>query len=119
MCYVEIFLSPARVQQFFRWKIKTDQTVDVYPDLNLPCQPTRTLCWMPAHLYIQTHNMEYRGSYMSVHVLLNLLNELRKRDKMPDLSSILSLFGNKSNKFNNTGALSFVQRYNRWHYVIH
>ena len=24
----------------------------------------------------------YRGSYMSVHVLLNLLNELGKRDKM-------------------------------------
>ena len=24
----------------------------------------------------------HRGSYMSVHVLLNLLNELRKRDKM-------------------------------------
>ena len=24
----------------------------------------------------------YRGSYMSAHVLLNLLNELRKRDKM-------------------------------------
>ena len=34
----------------------------------------------------------YRGSYMSVHVLLNLLNELRKRDKMPGLPSILSLF---------------------------
>ena len=24
----------------------------------------------------------YKGSYMSAHVLLNLLNELRKRDKM-------------------------------------
>ena len=24
----------------------------------------------------------YRGSYMSAHVLLNLLNELRKRDQM-------------------------------------
>ena len=29
---------------------------------------------------------------MSAHVLLNLLNELRKRDKMRGLSSILSLF---------------------------
>ena len=29
---------------------------------------------------------------MSVHVLLNLLNELRKRDMMRGLSSILSLF---------------------------
>ena len=29
---------------------------------------------------------------MSVHVLLNSLNELRKRDKMQGLPSILSLF---------------------------
>ena len=41
---------------------------------------------------------------MSAHVLLNLLNELRKRDKMRGLSSILSLFRNEFNKFNNTGA---------------
>ena len=33
-----------------------------------------------------------RGSYMSAHVLLNLLNELRKRDKMRGLPSILSLY---------------------------
>ena len=45
-----------------------------------------------------------RGSYMSAHVLLDLLNELRKRDKMRGLSSILSLFGNKLNNFNNTRA---------------
>ena len=41
---------------------------------------------------------------MSVHILLNLLNELRKRDKMRGLSSFLSLFRNKFNKFNNTRA---------------
>ena len=29
----------------------------------------------------------YRGPYMSVHVLLNLLNELGKRDKMRGLLS--------------------------------
>ena len=45
-----------------------------------------------------------RGSYMSAHVLLNLLNELGKRDKMRGLSSILFLFHNKFNKFNNTRA---------------
>ena len=39
---------------------------------------------------------------MSAHVLLNLLNELGKRDKMRGLSSILSLFRNEFNKFNNT-----------------
>ena len=41
---------------------------------------------------------------MSVHVLLNLLNELRKRDKMRGLPSILSLFRNEFNKLNNTRA---------------
>ena len=41
---------------------------------------------------------------MSAHVLLNLLNELRKRDKMRGLPSILSLFRNEFNKFNNTRA---------------
>ena len=45
-----------------------------------------------------------RGSYMSAHVLLNLLNELGKRDKMRGLPSILSLFLNEFNKFNNTRA---------------
>ena len=46
----------------------------------------------------------YRGSYMSARVLLNLLNELGKRDKMRGLPSILSLFPNEFNKFNNTRA---------------
>ena len=41
---------------------------------------------------------------MSVHVLLNLLNELGKSDKMRGLPSILSLFRNEFNKFNNTRA---------------
>ena len=41
---------------------------------------------------------------MSAHVLLNLLNELGKRDKMRGLPSILPLFRNGFNKFNNTRA---------------
>ena len=41
---------------------------------------------------------------MSAHVLLNLLNELRKRDKMLGLPSILSLFCKEFDKSNNTGA---------------
>ena len=40
---------------------------------------------------------------MSAHVLLNLLNELGKRNKMRGLPSILSLFRNELKKFNNTG----------------
>ena len=38
-------------------------------------------------------------------VLLNLLNLLRKRDKMLGKPRILSLFHNLFNKFNKTGAL--------------
>ena len=40
---------------------------------------------------------------MSAHLLLNLLNELGKRDKMRGLPSIFSHFRNEFNKFNNTG----------------
>ena len=47
----------------------------------------------------------HRGSYMSSHVLLNLLNNLGKSDKMRGLQSILSLFRRKFMKFINTGAL--------------
>ena len=41
---------------------------------------------------------------MSVHVLLNLLNKLRKRDKMRGLPSTLSLFHKEFNKSSNTEA---------------
>ena len=45
-----------------------------------------------------------RGSYTSAHVLLNLLNQFGKRDKMRGLLSILSLYRIEFNKFNNTVA---------------
>ena len=41
---------------------------------------------------------------MSTYVLLNLLNELGKRDKMRSLPSFYLFFRNEFNKFNNTGA---------------
>ena len=41
---------------------------------------------------------------MSAHVLLNLLNEFGEKVKMRGLPSILSLFHNEFNKFNNTRA---------------
>ena len=41
---------------------------------------------------------------MRTHVLLNLSNELRKRDEMRGLPSILSLFRKEFNKFNDTKA---------------
>ena len=37
---------------------------------------------------------------MRAHVLLNLLNEIGKKDKMRGLPSILSLFRNEFNQFN-------------------
>ena len=42
---------------------------------------------------------------MSVHVLLNLLNELAKRDKNARLAKHFISFSYEINKFNNTGAL--------------
>ena len=48
---------------------------------------------------------------MNAHVLLNLLNELGKRDKMRGLPSILSLFCNEINKFNKSRARMLVSIY--------
>ena len=53
--------------------------------------------------YIKYHYV-YRGSNTSAHVLLNLLNELGKRDKMQGLPSIASYFRTEFNKFNNARA---------------
>ena len=49
---------------------------------------------------------------MSAHVLLNLLNELRTRDKMRGLPSFSSLYRHEFNKFNNTRARMFDSIYN-------
>ena len=66
--------------------------------------------------YLQTHRI-HRGSYMSANVLLNLLNELGKRDKMRGLPSILSLFRNEFNKFNNTRARMLDSIYHMTNYL--
>ena len=42
---------------------------------------------------------------MSAPILLNLLNELGKRDKMQGLARILFLFHNEFNKFNKIRAI--------------
>ena len=41
---------------------------------------------------------------MNAHVLLNIINEMRKGDKMRGLRSILSLSHNKLNSLNDTEA---------------
>ena len=48
--------------------------------------------------------MRNSGSYMSVHVLLILLNEMGKKDKMRGLPSIISFFPISFNKINNLRA---------------
>ena len=45
-----------------------------------------------------------KGSYKSARVLLNLLNEFGKKIKSEALPSILSVFPDEFNKFNNSGA---------------
>ena len=63
-----------------------------------------SFCPVSAGLLCIVRYSLYRGSDMSAHVLLYLLNELGKRDKMRGLPSILSLFRNEFNKCNNTRA---------------
>ena len=70
--------------------VKTDKPLVVYIF-------SKVMLWRPEH-HIN------RGSYVNTHVLLNLLNELGKSDKMWGLPSILSLFRNKFNELNNTVA---------------
>ena len=53
---------------------------------------------------------------MSSHVLLNLLNKLGKSNKMLGSPSILSLFHNESNIFNNAGARMLDSTYISWHW---
>ena len=48
---------------------------------------------------------------MSINVLLNLLNELRKRDKMRGLQSILSLFRNEFSSINSIIQEQYVKFY--------
>ena len=56
---------------------------------------------------------------MGAHVLLNVLNELVKSDKMRGLPSILSGFSNEFDKFNNTEARMLDSIYYMSFKVIH
>ena len=62
----------------------------------------------PVNILLSLKNMFLyavnRSSYMSAHVLLNLLNKFEKKIRCEALLSILSVFPNKFNQFNNTGA---------------
>ena len=58
---------------------------------NLEARSMSESCSLPV-LDTDTDYILYRGSYISTHILLNLLNELGKIDKMRGLSSILTLY---------------------------
>ena len=111
------FVIKILVLSIFEWPLKTGFTVwlfnngaiadmqkntHVTPFLKvnyIQCSSFLTLCLGSKEM----DHVIYRGSYMRAHVLLNLLNEMGKSDKMRGLPSILLLFRNKF-KFNNTGA---------------
>ena len=91
---------------FFQVENETDQTVQMHRlDLILYCthMPTCILLFYLLKVVGEVPQQSLKklswyqkqvcgngGSYMSAHVLLNLLHELRKRDKMQGLPSILS-----------------------------
>ena len=46
------------------------------------CTEPVSTCLSFASYLFKAYKLLYKGTYMSAHVLLNLLNELRKNDKM-------------------------------------
>ena len=67
------------------------------------------ILFIRAHIFSRAGPFN-RGSYTSAHVLLNLLNVLRKRDKLRGLVSMLSLW-QRLNKLNTTRARMFDSIY--------
>ena len=55
---------------------------------------------------------------MDAHVVLNLSNELDKSDKMRTLSSIISLFRNEFNTFDNKGARMLDSAYHMTYFFL-
>ena len=68
------------------------------------------MLWHPVFSYHKTKQRKIRKMAIKWN-LLNLLNEVRKSDKISGLPGILSLFPNKLNKYNNTGAQMFDSIY--------
>ena len=87
LCFTQQLLTKYYGTVFLGWHYRTTRAQLSLPQYHTVCV---SLC------------LVYRRSYISAHVLLNLLKELGKRDKMQGLSKILSLFRNEFNNFNNT-----------------
>ena len=68
--------------------------------------------YMISPLGVIYHHPLNRGSYMSAHLLLNLLNKLGKEIKCEACTAFFLLFRNEFNKFNNTRAQMLDSIYN-------
>ena len=105
-----LFLFSLKFHNIYLRKKKKEETFNY-----MSCFFSPALLWQDNHIMRKPHNntlqpaqkvMQFKTFYIEnlTSVLINLLDKLRKRDKMRGLSSILSLFRDESNKFNNTGA---------------
>ena len=93
-CHLLMFFKINFFENSFRNTIRLSNSLKpdqarcyVGPDLGLNCLQRLSV----------GDTYKHRVSYMNAHVLLDLLNELRKRDEMGGLPSILSLFSNEFN----------------------
>ena len=97
-------------RQFFSWhdSILTFlcHSFSVKIDLLMPRGLFYHIVWTGPFPFSGSSCLFYRnrGYYMSAHPLLNLLNKLGKKIICKAMPSILSVFPNEFNKFNNTGA---------------
>ena len=73
---------------------------------------TRPICCIVSLISLRRPALN-RGSYISAHVLLDLLNKFGKGDKIRGLPSILLLFRNEFNKSNNTRSRMLYSIYHR------
>ena len=70
----------------------------IFQGFQIPFPPPSGTTHDRLHILYMLCGCIHRGSHTSAHVLLNLLIEFRKRDKIRGLPSILSLFRNEFNK---------------------
>ena len=107
---------PTPINQHLRcWKklIYTNMDWDENYALISIFSPLDTLAWVFKRGFLCTCNtyqrfvkglirVLHRASFKNAHILLNLMKELGKRDKMWGLPGMSILFCNEFNKFNNT-----------------
>ena len=91
---------------YFQLELWTKSRYEVFRKVNLLCiaDLLGKKQQLMSHLLGIFKIWMHRGSYMSAHVLLNLLNELRKRDKCEACRAFYLFSRYELNKFNNIRA---------------